>query len=485
LCFFALLFLCQAKAWGHGIPLPIVVDTDMAIDDIRALTLLLNSPETRIPVIVASDGGSSPRMGAGHAARLLSYFGRTDAEILEGRALDKPAPPWRTWLAGLPVPEKASGGVPALEVRSSREVLASRIQSMDEGVIYLCLGPLTNLADALRTSAGLKKKITLIVYFGGHPDDPAPGWNTQRDPDAARFVYASGIEIHDMNLPETRFPPFDTALYSAIAKVNTPAAKLLTVIHDFPPVGKLLSENHFRIWDEMTVIYMNDPSLFRFKPSTRQAHVKSLAEFRFDGVRRTYLGLLSPGGDFHVHPREAVVLKEFPREPSLFQDDVAPLVSKIIARHGLEEWKACLLTNELHRHLGAYSLVGAKMGVRAREILDAPFDTLTVLSFAGLKPPLSCMNDGLQVSTGASLGRGAIEVSSTRYEPAAIFSFGNDRLTLKLRKEYTSKIQDGIQAALKEFGGTNKGYFDRVRDLSLQYWLNWDRRDLFEEMREP
>ena len=106
--------------------------------------------------------------------------------------------------------------------------------------------------------------------------------------------------------------------------------------------------------------------------------------------------------------RQPVCLKAYPTDPALFNETLGPFVKQIIERHGLEEWKATLLTNEMHRHLGLWSIIGAKMGVRAREILNAPFDHLEVISFAGYQPPFSCLNDGIQISTGSSLGRGTI-----------------------------------------------------------------------------
>jgi pyrimidine-specific ribonucleoside hydrolase len=160
---------------------------------------------------------------------------------------------------------------------------------------------------------------------------------------------------------------------------------------------------------------------------------------------------------------------------------VAPDVKEIIARHGMEEWKACLLTNELHRHLGIYSLVGAKMGVRAREILEAPFDTLSVTSFAGLSPPLSCINDGLQVSTGASLGRGTINVVKDSASPTVRFTNGELVLELTLKQAYVDRIRADIKAAIEKFGGLGPDYFARIRALSIQYWKDFDRMELFEE----
>ncbi len=89
-----------------------------------------------------------------------------------------------------------------------------------------------------------------------------------------------------------------------------------------------------------------------------------LADFRTDLVEQAYLRLLDYSADLHLSRRTAVVLNDFPVAPSIsmFKDDVRPYVKKIIERYGLEEWKACLLTNEFHRHLGIYSIVGAKMG---------------------------------------------------------------------------------------------------------------------------
>ncbi|MCK4389740.1 MAG: formylmethanofuran dehydrogenase subunit E family protein, partial [Desulfobacterales bacterium] len=195
----------------------------------------------------------------------------------------------------------------------------------------------------------------------------------------------------------------------------------------------------------------------------------------------TYLKLLGHSADFHLSPRHSVVLKVFPSDPSQFREDVSPYVKKIIEKYGIEEWKACLLTNEFHRHLGIYSLIGAKMGIRAREILEAPFDTLRVVSFAGTGPPLSCMNDGLQVSTGASLGRGTIKISNGIPQPAATFLYKDQKLTLKIKRELVDRIKTAIKAALREYGGLNPSYFAHIRKLAIDYWYDLDRKKIFDE----
>lgn len=191
----------------------------------------------------------------------------------------------------------------------------------------------------------------------------------------------------------------------------------------------------------------------------------------------------APTADAHLEPREGVVLAHFPSEPSALREDVAEVADEILKRHGAEEWKAALLTNELHRHLGIYSLVGVKMGIRARELLDASLDDLRVESHAGLRPPTSCLTDGLQVATGATLGRGTIRVEQTESAPEAVFTKRRARLQLALKEEVRNQIRSDVAAAVEQFGRLTPEYFEEIRRLSIRYWLTLDRREIFEEVR--
>lgn len=178
--------------------------------------------------------------------------------------------------------------------------------------------------------------------------------------------------------------------------------------------------------------------------------------------------------------REPVCLKQYPTDPSLFNENVSPFVNPIIERHGLEEWKAVLLTNELHRHLGMWSIIGAKMGIRAREFLGAPFDQLEVISFCGYKPPFSCTNDGIQVSTGASLGRGTI-TNTHLGKPEAIFIYKNKRVLLRIKPEVKKEIGKVIKGLSGKYGFRSPQYFRELDKISVRYWLEWDRKKLFIE----
>jgi len=185
-----------------------------------------------------------------------------------------------------------------------------------------------------------------------------------------------------------------------------------------------------------------------------------------------------------LFPRQTVVLERYPLRAEDFRADVRPFVEAIIARHGLEEFKAAVLTNELHRHLGTFSILGAKMGIRARELLGADLDALRVETNAGLKPPLSCLNDGLQAATGASLGRGTIRVREGEAGPAATFFNGAKKLTLSLKDNIFRGIRGEQEALGRRFGNTGVEYFQEIRKRALKHWLELDRREIFEETLE-
>ncbi|MBC2696533.1 MAG: hypothetical protein HF982_14905 [Desulfobacteraceae bacterium] len=477
----ALLCFLSPFAHAHTYKVSVVIDTDMALDDIRALAMVLNSDWIDVPLIVCSDGAVSPQIGYRNLGILLEYFEKRDTDIVAGRTLGKPAPVWRSWSENLNWPEMSAITAETTKIPSATDAILKTLNKSSGQVIYLCLGPLTNLADSIRRDPSIKKKISRVIFYGTSPGAHNPDWNYTRDSDSADFIFKSGLNIHSLHIPQEKSLLFDQNLYDRITTMHTRAARIVTTLHNTPVISGLLDDGHFRVWDEITIIYLNHPSLFELSPVEESARVMVLEDFRTDLVEQAYLKLLDYSADLHLNRRTAVVLNDFPVNPSMFKEDIRPYVKRIIETHGLEEWKACLLTNEFHRHLGIYSIVGAKMGIRAREILEAPFDELKVISITGKSPPLSCMNDGFQAATGASLGRGAIDVLEQNPRAAAIFIYGNKKLTLEIKKNVLNRIKKDISAALKAYGGLNREYFAHIRELSIDYWLELDRKKIFNE----
>lgn len=481
--FLAAWLLAGTPGAAHEQRTPVIVDTDMALDDVRAIILLLSSPHVAVTAFVTSDGSSSPATGAGNLRKVLTFFGKGDIPVGVGRQLDLPPPPWRSisealgW-AELP-PAKEGGGE---DSRQAVPLLLEVLAKSQESVSYVCLGPLTNLADLLRTDPEAAKRISSVFYYGLPPAVPEPGWNTSRDQAAAEMVCRSGLPVYALHLAPEQLLIFDVALYREITGLGTEAARLMTLLHQSEKTQQLLQVNHFVAWDETVALYLNDPAIGTFQKSASYESVFRLVTWDRVAARNDYPAILaSPATGGVLTGRIPVVLKSYPDQPALFQEDLRLLVPKIILHHGLEEWQTTVLTNELHRHLGIYSILGAKMGIRARELLSASLDELAVESAAGLTPPLSCLNDGLQVATGASLGRGTISVpptSSPRVE--AIFTKGPRKLRMLLKDAIRDRIRADIQRAIQQHGDLTPEYFKEVRRLSLEYWAEMDRGEIFE-----
>lgn len=473
-----ILLLIPGLIGAHDYKVPLIIDTDMGIDDIRALLMLFNQNMADIRLMVTSDGCTAPREGIQRARILAELLNRPSPPMAAGRVLSgKVAPPWRAFNQRLYPFNRSRKSADPDRLNASRKIIFLLARE-NQKVVYLCLGPLTNLAEAIHDAPEIKQKISRVIYYGSHPQSRDPGWNTKRDVVSARRVFDSQLPLYCLQLPRGTLI-LDKALIAQVSALSTPAARIYQTLHDQPEVIKRINQSHFGIWDELCVIYMSDPSLFSFKPV--KPHIHELSHYHTGRVKALYLKMFEPALDFHVHKRPTVVLNQFPRLPGSFQKDLADYVVSIINAHGLEEWKACVLTNEFHRHLGIYSIIGAKMGIRAREILQAPLDALRVISFAGQKPPLSCLNDGLQVSTGASLGRGTITLRvGSESLAGAEFKTRERSIVLRLKKKYLEQIRRDIQSAIQTFGNLTKAYFARIRHLSIRYWLQFSRQDLFE-----
>jgi pyrimidine-specific ribonucleoside hydrolase len=120
------------------------------------------------------------------------------------------------------------------------------------------------------------------------------------------------------------------------------------------------------------------------------------------------------------------------------------------------------------------------MGIRAREYFNIGVEDMSVLSFAGRKPPLSCLNDGLQVGTGGTLGHGLFTVNdSTQPKAEAVFALGNRKIRIALKKEWAEKIEDAILKAIESYGNLAEPYWDDVRKQAIKFWLEPDRHKIF------
>ena len=469
------ILLFSKTIWAQPLPVKlkhtIIIDTDCAIDDMRAISLLLSRPEITIKAILLSDGSLSPIEGAGKVNSLLKEFKVDNIPVACGDLLNGINPPWREFNRQINWGKESDNHVTELNA-----VDCLRENLKNEKVILVCLGPLTNIAQLMIKDPGLVAKIERIIWYN-ESVKPLQGFNYERDKMSANLVFKSIVRIDVIaNLNKDNIL-FDSTILTVCRQSNTRLATVLRNVFSQPSVIEKLQQNHFKLCDDLVALYLTNPELFDINIITDKLNVRYNKDYNVPGIKQAMNDMIN--GTYFSERN--IVFNRFPVQHELFNYDIRPIIDSAIARYGDDEWKANVMTDEFHRHLGVFSIVGAKMGVKARELFGVGSDLLEVTSYAGTKPPYSCLNDGIQVSTGATLGMGTIHLAShSKTKPSAIFTFKDRSIRISLKKEYLEKVDADINEGIRKFGLMDDGYWKLIRHNALKYWVEWDRNKIFD-----
>ena len=135
----------------------VIIDTDTAIDDLRAICLFLASPEFEVLAVTTSDGVVSPKQGLKKVKSLLKSFGHEGIPTGAGRVILNETPQWRDF--NLKVQWGEEETIKNKIENSAVNTILSALEFEEEPVLFVCLGGLTNLAEVLKTKSQFHKKI--------------------------------------------------------------------------------------------------------------------------------------------------------------------------------------------------------------------------------------------------------------------------------------------------------------------------------------
>lgn len=173
-----------------------------------------------------------------------------------------------------------------------------------------------------------------------------------------------------------------------------------------------------------------------------------------------------------------------PIKDGVYIQEIEELIHKgIIERYGREEFEACILTHEIHGHIGAYTLIGTKMGLYAMELLKALPKEMKIISEAGRgKYPLRCINDGILGATLCSTAFGTLSIDNEKSNYAANFTYGGKTVRLELKEGYKSQLEAKIGEAVSKYtkdGKFTPEYWEEVEKMAWWLWVEWDRKVIF------
>lgn len=468
---FSVFSVCAQIAQGKYSP--VIIDTDCAPDDLRAICLFAAIKEIDILAITTSDGALAPEEGLVKVNQLLTQITLEKISIAAGRKLETTPPPWREYCQKIPWGNKPDAG--NITDLNASGLIINKINTAGEPVIFLCLGSFTNLYDAYIKSPETIMKIKKVIWYNDEINPPA-GPNYMRDKQAADFILSTNLIIDIISNLTKDEAYFDEILLENIEKITTPYAKSITESHRNPVLYEKIKQVHLQIWDDLVPVYLLYPDLFDMEHVINHPNISINIDYNAEEAKRKMIRIIAQKYSLEKN----IVFESFPADPEFFRSDVKEYMDEIIDKYGKEEWRICVLTNEIHGHLGIYSIIGAKMGLKAMEIFKAGIDQIKVYSYAGNIQPLSCMNDGLQISTGSTLGRGMITVSSDSiFQPKALFIFNNQKIEICLKEDYKKQIEADINQGIVRYGNLTSGYWKLIRKLGLKYWKEWDRNFIF------
>jgi len=436
----------------------VVIDTDGAADDFRMLQIVLASPDFNLNAVCTSDGVLAPEQSAAKIKGMLNFYHHEGIPVAAGKSLNK-AFSHREFANALNWPGQPSSDFS----QNAIELYMQSLNLHSRKNVIIASGPLTNLAELFKKHPESISKIDEILWY----HNPAkPGMNYLRDTESADFVMQSFPEITLIHAGNSQIT-LNEEFLSFLKSINNSYVNSLS---DFLYQDRLANHNYlgkYPVWDECLPMFLLFPEIFKqtdagFTPNSSDLLMNILAVLHIN------------------RPIEGVVWQKNSTEKSYLRDDVYAITDSLIQKFGYNEFQVLAMTSEFHGHLGLYSIMGAKMGLRAMQYFSVGLDELEVWSYAGKNPPLSCMHDGLQFSTGASLGYGTIHVvEDVEFSPKAKFAYGDREILIQLKPELQAQFQKDIKNSIEKYGLLTDAYWDEIRRIGLDYWLSLDKNKIF------
>lgn len=187
---------CSQSSRAPANSIPVIVDTDIGddIDDTWALLMLLRMSRFDVKLAVGDFGNAIYR--ARLLAKLLEVTGRTDVPVGVGVDRTDELGNQSGWLG-----DYNFRAYPGTLYRDGVQAIIDTIHDSPEPVTLLCLGPVPNIAEALRRDPSIADNACIVGMFGsiyvGYDGESAPAaeWNVRVDPQSLQKLFAAPWDI--------------------------------------------------------------------------------------------------------------------------------------------------------------------------------------------------------------------------------------------------------------------------------------------------
>ncbi len=251
----------------------IIIDTDPGVDDAMAIMLALKSTELDIVGLTAIYGNVNCSQASINALKILEFAGCSDIPVAKGSDVPLIIPPHHhaTHVHGedglgnsnLPMPK---GKI--LDMSAAQFIVKMILENPGE-VTLVPIGPLTNIALAVKIEPKIIKLVKEVVIMGGAATvrgnvTPVAEANIWQDPHAASIVFSAGWPLTMLGLDVTTKVVQTEAYLNEIYTANNSATDLIKAVTPFYQdfYFKCFGSRNLHTHDPSTIAYILNPKLF-------------------------------------------------------------------------------------------------------------------------------------------------------------------------------------------------------------------------------